>query len=301
MGLNSKLSQHPKFPFLTDLALLTASEVDAALCSLINNQSEAPSLREAMKYAALNGGKRFRPLLIRASGNLFDIPFQTLLPIAVAAELIHAYSLVHDDLPPMDNADMRRGKASCWRQFDEATAILVGDALLTLAFEVLASSFFRPEISLELIAKLAKASGPKGMVGGQMLDIDQNHKNELDSIKTLQRLKTGELIAFCAEAGAIVAEAEKSLKQSLKEAGYKIGLIYQVVDDLLDQEGLAKNLGKPVQQDINKKTLIDVMGIDQALSMIHLQMREVEVVLSPFGGKADLFKDLLDWSCERES
>jgi len=254
-----------------------------------------------MKYAALNGGKRFRPLLIRASGNLFDIPFQTLLPIAVATELIHAYSLVHDDLPPMDNADMRRSKPSCWRQFDEATAILVGDALLTLAFEVLASSSLRPEISLELVAKLARASGPNGMVGGQMLDIDQNHQNELESIRNLQRLKTGELIAFCAEAGAIIAEAENSLKQSLKEVGYKIGLIYQMVDDLLDQKGSIKNLGKPVQQDINKKTLIDVMGTDQVLSMIRLQRKAVDVVLTPFGQKADLFKDLLDWSCERES
>ncbi|MBY0281666.1 MAG: polyprenyl synthetase family protein [Alphaproteobacteria bacterium] len=278
-----------------------ASKIDKALEAIIEKQSASAQLKQAMEYAALNGGKRFRPLLMRASGDLFDIPFDTLLPASVAVELIHAYSLVHDDLPAMDNADTRRGKPSCWCQFDEATAILVGDGLLTLAFEVISSSSLPPSIALELVTKLAKASGPNGMVAGQMLDMNQDHHDDVSLITALQRLKTGELIAFCCEAGAIIGSADPFVKKQLKDVGYKIGLIYQMVDDLLDKKGDANTLGKPSQHDSNKITLVDKMGEGQTLQKIENLKEEIFLALKPFGSKADLFREIIMWSIERKS
>lgn len=290
-----------KFPSVDAVTKLVAEKVDQDLSIVLEKQSVSIVLRQAMQYAVLNGGKRFRPLLMKASADLFDISFDDLLPAAMAIELIHAYSLVHDDLPAMDNADTRRGKPSCWRQFDEVTAILVGDGLLTLAFEVMALSPLKASVVLELVTKLAKASGPNGMVGGQMLDIRQDHQNDVTLIATLQRLKTGELIAFCCEVGAVVAEQDSYVKQQLKEVGYKVGLIYQMVDDFLDKKGNAVVLGKPSQQDNNKITLIDTIGERQMLQKVYDLKEEIFRTLRPFGTKADLFKEILEWSIERKS
>lgn len=288
-----------KYSLLDEATKIVIDKTDQALNHALEKQSVSPTLGQAMHYAALNGGKRFRPLLMKASGDLFDIPFDLLLPAATAVELIHAYSLVHDDLPAMDDADTRRGKPSCWRQFDEATAILVGDGLLTLAFEVLASSSLNPSVALELVVTLAKASGPNGMVGGQMLDIKQDHQNNTDLISTLQRLKTGELIAFCCKAGAVIGSQDLLIKKQLKEVGYKVGQIYQMVDDLLDKKGNAKVLGKPSQHDTNKITLIDKMGERHTLQKIYNLKEEILTTLEPFGPKADLFKEILEWSIAR--
>ncbi|MBY0461899.1 MAG: polyprenyl synthetase family protein [Alphaproteobacteria bacterium] len=290
-----------KFSLLEERTKGVVDKVDNALDVVIEKQFASVQLRRAMQYAALNGGKRFRPLLMMAAGDLFDISFETLLPVSTAAELIHAYSLVHDDLPAMDNADTRRGKPSCWRQFDEATAILVGDGLLTLAFEVIASSSLSPAIALELVTKLAKASGPNGMVGGQMLDMSQDHQGDLSLITTLQRLKTGELIAFCCEAGAIMGTSDPFIKKQIKEVGYKIGLIYQMVDDLLDKKGEVNTLGKPSQQDGNKITLVDKMGEEQTIQKINDVKENIFLVLKPFGPKADLFREIITWAVERKS
>jgi farnesyl diphosphate synthase len=298
--LNLKPLTSRKFSLFDEATHDVLGKVDKALKAVIEKQSASVQLQEAMYYAALNGGKRFRPLLMMGSASLFDLSFETFLPIATAVELIHAYSLVHDDLPAMDNADIRRGKPSCWRQYSEATAILVGDGLLTLAFELIASSSLNPTIALELVTKLAKASGPNGMVGGQMLDIAQDHHDDFSSITTLQRLKTGELIAFCCEAGAIMGEQDPFIRKQLKEVGYKIGLIYQMVDDLLDKKGEAHILGKPSQQDGDKITLVDKMGEDQTLQKIDDLKEEAFSILKPFGPKADMFKEIIKRSIERK-
>lgn len=296
---NLKPLVQPKVSLFDEAAGVITDNVDKALSLVLEKQFASLTLQEAMKYAALNGGKRFRPLLIMASGALFDVSFETLLPVGTAVELIHAYSLVHDDLPAMDNAHTRRGKPSCWRQYDEATAILVGDGLLTLAFEVISSSSLPPSIALELVTKLAKASGPSGMVAGQMLDIRQEHNNDLNLIINLQRLKTGDLIAFCCEAGAIMAGQDPFIKKQLKEVGYKTGLIYQMMDDLLDKKGEAHVLGKPSQNDNNKITLVDEMDEERFFQKIHLLKQEISKALASFDARADLFKEILEWSIRR--
>ncbi len=299
--LKQKPLTQPKFEILDGTISFICPEIDLAVKKIIDCQTGALRLQEAMAYVTLKGGKRFRPLLIKASGDLFQIPFKTLLPIAVAVEMLHAYSLVHDDLPSMDNADMRRGLPSCWRQFDEATAILAGDALLTLAFEVLATAPLPPDVCLELVIKFAKACGANGMAAGQMLDISQDHDNQPEKIENLQKLKTGELIAFCCEIGAIVAEADSKQKEVLKEAGYKIGLIYQMTDDLLDLKGNVVNIGKPVNQDIDKVTIVSLLGVDKTGKIIESHLNEIKLALENFGSKALLFEEIIDWVIVRES
>lgn len=299
MAPNLKISTLPKSFLLKAAADVVVEKLDQSLKDLIEKQSTSIRLREAMLYAVLDGGKRFRPLLIKASGDLFGIAFEVLLPIAISVELVHAYSLVHDDLPAMDNADTRRGKPSCWRQFDEATAILAGDALLTLAFEQLSSFSLDPVVVLEIITKFSKAIGPQGMVGGQMLDITQDHHNNPNLINRLQQLKTGELIAFCCEVGAIVGHQHPSLKNQLKDVGYKMGLIYQIIDDLLDKKAEADLIGKPCRHDINKVTLVDQMGEIEIVERVNSLKQEILTVLTPFDSKADLFRDILVWSLER--
>jgi len=197
---------------------------------------------DAMRYSALAPGKRLRPFLVLASANLFGVALRCALQVAAAVEMVHAYSLVHDDLPAMDNSDLRRGRPTCHKQFDEATAVLAGDGLLTAAFEVLAhpDTHGDPAVRCELVSELATAAGAAGMVGGQMIDLIAEHQNlDIGAITRLQRMKTGALIAFSCEAGAILAKAPSELRTALRGYAHDLGLAFQIADDLLDVEGSA--------------------------------------------------------------
>ena len=224
---------------------------------------------EAMRYSALSGGKRLRPFLTVCSANLFGVSMDSAIEAAVAIEFIHTYSLIHDDLPAMDNDDLRRGKPSCHIVFGEAAAILAGDGLLTFAFQVLSSpkTHADPAVRCELISALSQASGAWGMVGGQMMDIEaENEQLTIDEIIRLQRLKTGELFAVSCEAGAILGKAPGMMRNLLRAYAHDMGLAFQITDDLLDVEGTRTNTGKGVRKDKikGKATLVSGMGVERA-------------------------------------
>jgi farnesyl diphosphate synthase len=253
-------------------------------------------LFQAMRYGALGEGKRMRPFLVVASARLFNVAESAALRVAAAVEFIHAYSLVHDDLPAMDDDDLRRGRPTVHRQFDEATAILVGDALQALAFEVLAdpATHGDPAVRCELIAGLAAAAGAHGMVGGQMLDLAAATTGlQLPQITRLQRMKTGELIAFSCVAGAMLGKAAEPLRLALRAYAHDLGLAFQIVDDLIDAEGSAAEAGKAVGKDKarGKATFIDVLGLDRARDHASLLASQAAQHLELFGEKAELLKD----------
>ncbi|HET6506425.1 MAG TPA: farnesyl diphosphate synthase, partial [Baekduia sp.] len=213
--------------------------------------SRAPrteGLEDAMRYSLLAGGKRIRPVLALATAGAIGLDRQAVLPLAAALELIHTYSLIHDDLPAMDNSDLRRGRPTCHKQYDEATAILAGDALLTRAFEVLAEpdTHGDPAVRCELVTALAIAAGASGMVGGQMIDLIAEHRPDLDmgAITHLQRMKTGALIVCAFELPVVMARAPEPEARALTAFAQDLGLAYQIVDDLLDVEGDPALLGK---------------------------------------------------------
>jgi len=226
-------------------------------------------LEEAMRYAVLGGGKRLRPFLVVAGAELFDVPLAQALRAGVAVELIHGYSLIHDDLPAMDDALTRRGRPSCHRQFDEATAILAGDALQSLAFEVLAAPPTHPEpaVRCALVEKLARAAGVAGMCGGQMIDLEaEGRALSLDHVLELQRLKTGALLEFACEAGAILGEAPEAARRALRAYAADLGLAFQIQDDLLDVTGDAALTGKDLGRDAaaGKATVVGLLGVSGA-------------------------------------
>jgi len=249
---------------------------------------------EAMRYAALAPGKRLRPFLVLAGAQLFAVARRSALQVAAAVELVHAYSLVHDDLPAMDNSDLRRGRPTVHKKFDDATAVLAGDGLLTLAFEVLAhpDTHGDPAVRCELIAALSQAAGASGMVGGQMIDLIAEHRPDLDmgAITRLQRLKTGALIAFACEAGAILGKAPAEPRQALRGYAHDLGLAFQIADDLLDVQGTAGETGKPVGQDAaaGKATFVSILGVERARAQAELLVRQATAHLVLFGAKGDL-------------
>lgn len=263
---------------------------------------EAP-LFEAMRYSALGGGKRLRPFMVMEGARVFGVDPLRARRVAAAAEFVHCYSLVHDDLPAMDNSDMRRGKPSLHKAYDEATAILAGDALLTLAFEIIADTETHedPRVRIELVGLLASAIGMNGMVGGQMLDlIGEKQEFDVGTISRLQRLKTGKLIAFCCEAGAILGKANPAHRQSLRNYAHDLGLAFQVTDDLLDVEGNVHELGKPTGQDAKKATFVSTMGKEQARSRAEMLVNQAISHLRVFDeGRVDLLKDLAYYVLER--
>lgn len=235
-------------PALAEAAVFTERALEALLPS--PNGPEA-RLLEAMRYAALGGGKRLRAFLIQQSGRIFGVDRRPLGRAAAAVECVHAYSLVHDDLPAMDDDDLRRGKPTVHKAFDEATAILAGDALLTLAFGLLgdADTHSDPFVRCELVARLAQAAGHAGMVGGQMMDIAFEHASPgLPEITRLQRMKTAALITFSCEAGAILGRASTAARNALSAYGQDLGLAFQIVDDLLDAEGDSGQYGQSRRQ-----------------------------------------------------
>jgi farnesyl diphosphate synthase len=292
-----------------DAALAEAAALtDAALDRLI---AVPPGLEsrvfEAMRYAALAPGKRLRPFLVLASAKLFSVARRSALQVAAAIELVHAYSLVHDDLPAMDDSDLRRGRPTCHKAFDEATAILAGDGLLTLAFEVLAQPDTHGDAAVraELVGSLAIAAGSHGMVGGQMIDLIAEHRPDLDigAITRLQRLKTGALIAFACEAGAILGKAAAEVRQSLRGYAHDLGLAFQIADDLLDVEGSAGETGKPVGQDAaaGKATFVSILGVARARAQAQLLVSQAAAHLEIFEDRAELLRQAARFVVERRT
>lgn len=291
-------------PKLKDAMEDCREKIQKTISSLLpqTDLAEAP-LFDAMRYSALGGGKRLRPFMVMEGARVFGVDPARARRVAAAAEFVHCYSLVHDDLPAMDNSDTRRGKPSLHKTYGEATAILAGDALLTLAFEVLADSETHedPRVRIELVGLLAGAIGMHGMVGGQMLDlIGEKQEFDVGTISRLQRLKTGKLIAFCCEAGAILGKANPAHRQSLRNYAHDLGLAFQVTDDLLDIEGNAAEIGKPVNQDAKKATFVSTMGIEQARARAEMLVEQAVSHLRVFdNGRVDLLKDLAYYVLER--
>lgn len=269
---------------------------------------ELPETRlyEAMRYSTLNGGKRMRAFLVLHSSRLFGVDSYRACRVAAALEMLHAYSLVHDDLPAMDDADLRRGKPSAHKQFDEATAILAGDALLTFAFEVLADpeTHEDPRVRIELVGKLAHAAGPQGMVGGQMLDlIGEKQEFDLGTISRLQRLKTGKLIAFAGEAGAILGRASDPQRRALVNFANDLGLAFQVTDDILDVESTAAETGKDHGKDAKagKSTFVSTMGIEAARAHAEMLVAQAIRHLHMFDARAEILKELALYVLKRRA
>ena len=251
---------------------------------------------QAMRYSALAPGKRLRPFLVLASAQLFGVARRCALQVAAATEMVHAYSLVHDDLPAMDNSDLRRGRPTCHKEFDEATAVLAGDGLLTAAFEVLADpdTHGDPAVRCGLVTALAGAAGAAGMVGGQMIDLIAEHQTlDIGAITRLQRMKTGALIAFSCEAGAILAKAPHELRTALRGYAHDLGLAFQIADDLLDVEGSAAETGKPVGADVasGKATFVSILGVTRARAQAELLIRQAIAHLDLFEQRAELLRE----------
>ncbi len=282
-----------------------AAAVNDALDRLLPRAQGAEGrVAEAMRYATLAGGKRLRPFLVRASAGLFDVPERAALRAAAAVEMIHSYSLVHDDLPAMDDDELRRGQRTCHVKFDEATAILAGDALLTLAFEVLSApeTHAAAAVRCDLVHGLALAAGGAGMVGGQMIDlVAEGRALDIDGVTHLQALKTGALIAFSCEAGAILGEAGSQARVALAGYGRDLGLAFQVADDLLDIEGSEADTGKAVGKDAaaGKATFVDLLGVERARGFAGELVERACAGLEPFAGKAELLRRVARFVIDR--
>lgn len=267
---------------------------------------EAGRLGEAMRYATFNGGKRFRPFLVVETARLFGVPEDKALNAAAALECIHCYSLVHDDLPAMDDDDLRRGLPTVHKKFDEATAILAGDGLLTFAFEILGRPDTDPDpgVRAELVLGLAKASGWEGMCGGQMLDLEaEGIAQDLEGIARIQALKTGALIRFAAEAGAILGRASDEERNAVIAYAEALGLAFQVSDDLLDAEGDAAAVGKATGKDAaaGKATFVSLLGLDGAKAKLKALEEKAITSLSGFGARAALLQDAARFMAQRKS
>lgn len=284
-----------------------ASDVDQLLSHLLSGQpaeseiARPARLIEAMRYASLAGGKRLRPFLVIETAALFDVPRERALMTGAALECVHCYSLVHDDLPAMDNDDLRRGRLTTHRAFDEATAILAGDSLLTLAFDIVGRPETHPDASIRiaLVTQLARASGIGGMAGGQMLDLaaegrfdDQRSALDEKGVLMLQAMKTGALLRFACVAGAILGNAAEPQLVALTRYGEKLGAAFQIADDLLDVEGDAATVGKATGKDAatGKATLVGILGIPAARERLTQLVADAHDALSVFGERAGILK-----------
>ena len=272
----------------------------------IDDKNPESNLMEAMRYATLSSGKRIRPFMVVSSAEIFGVSTQSALRTAAAIEMVHCYSLVHDDLPAMDDDHLRRGLPTCHIKYDEATAILAGDALLTKAFEVLAQeeTHTDPLVRAELVLGLSKAIGDEGMVGGQMLDLLAEQR-ELDmlEITRLQRMKTGMLIDISCEAGAILGKGSKQNRHALHAYAHDLGLAFQIVDDLLDVEGTAEEVGKKTGKDADagKATFVSLFGLERARNQADMLAEQAIQYLDLFEGKADPLRDLAKFVVKRRT
>ena len=263
---------------------------------------------EAMSYSVMNGGKRLRPFLVYETAKLFGLSFEQSLNTAVALECLHSYSLIHDDLPAMDNDDLRRGKPTCHKAFDEATAILAGDGLLTYAFEILSDTKTHPDASVrnELVATLAKSAGAyNGMVAGQMLDLlAEENQATLEPeklISHIEEMKTGRLISFACLAGAVLGHADKEQRCALQEYSRGIGIAFQITDDILDITGNQELMGKTLHKDDSqgKITFVSLYGLEHAKQLAADLINNAQQALNIFGKQADTLKNLAQFILER--
>lgn len=286
----------------------TADRVTVALDALLP-RPDGPERRliSAMRYAALGPGKRIRPFLTIESGRLVGADERALLRAACAVECVHAYSLVHDDLPAMDNDDLRRGRETVHIAYDEATAILAGDALQSVAFEILADpeTCPSPAARAELLRRLARAAGPRGMAGGQMIDmaIEAGEEDDFAVITRCQRMKTGALIGFCMEAGVLIADADKDARTALEGYAHDLGLCYQIVDDLLDAEGDESMTGKRTRKDAGqgKANFVSILGVEGARDRAARLADQAKDHLDLFGADARLLRETVDYVLDRQS
>jgi farnesyl diphosphate synthase len=276
-----------------------AGLVDARLDELIPPEaarSGEARLIEAMRYAVLGGGKRLRPYLLMEAARLFGVAEEGALDAGAALECVHGYSLVHDDLPAMDDDKLRRGRPTVHIAFGEATAILAGDALLTLAFEILSRPSVHQDASMrvELVGLLAQAAGAHGMVGGQALDLAAEGQSvSAMEVSRMQAMKTGALFAFACDAGAVLGRADPVAREALAAYAAAFGQAFQLADDLLDVEGDAAAMGKAAAKDVGrgKATLVALLGIDTARIRLAALVEDAEAALAPFGEKAAALKE----------
>lgn len=272
----------------------------------IDDEKPESKLIEAMRYASLSSGKRIRPFLVVSSAEIFGVASQSSLRAAAAIEMVHCYSLVHDDLPAMDDDDLRRGQPTCHIKYDEATAILAGDALLTKAFEVIAeeATHADPQVRANLVLGLAKAIGEEGMVGGQMLDLlAEQRELDMPEITRLQRMKTGMLIGISCEAGAILGKSSEQNRHALHAYAHDLGLAFQIVDDLLDVEGTAEEVGKQTGKDADagKATFVSLLGQERARDQADMLAQQAIQHLDLFKEQADPLRELAGFVVERRT
>ena len=291
-----------------DRLQICGAAVEARLAELMGPAAGPVTARlaDAMRYATLGGGKRFRPFLVLETAGLFGVPVSQALNAAAAVECIHCYSLVHDDLPAMDDDDLRRGRPTVHKAYDEATAILAGDGLLTLAFEILSRPDTHPDAAVrcELVSCLARASGWQGMVGGQQRDLDaEGEPQDLAGIHLIQALKTGALIAVAVDMGAVLGGANATQRQALQTYAHALGLAFQVADDLLDAEGSTEAVGKATGKDAaaGKATFVSLLGIDAARAKLKALEAEAVGALEIFGDRASVLAQAAHFMSSRRS
>ncbi|MFN3249477.1 polyprenyl synthetase family protein [Roseibium album] len=289
-----------------------ASRIETVLDKLLNDavldeeMARPPRLLAAMRHGALNGGKRLRPILVMETAKLFGRDDDGALLAASALELVHCYSLVHDDLPAMDDDDLRRGRPTVHRAFDEATAILAGDALLTLAFDVIANEDVHddPAVRLRLSRELSRAAGIGGMAGGQMLDLESEHRDRTEAeIRTLQSMKTGALLRYACRAGAFLAGAPAADLERMSRFGDVIGLAFQLADDLLDVESNPEAMGKATGKDAEagKATLVGLWGVEKTRTELNKLLNESETLLAVYEGRAVSLAAIADYIVSRSN
>src|SRR6516162_7238009 len=291
-----------------------AEETEALLARLLSDAPMADEivrpkrLMEAVRYSSLGGGKRLRPFLVVESAAVFDVPREGALMAGAALECIHCYSLIHDDLPAMDNSDLRRGRLTLHKVYDDATAILAGDALLTIAFDIITRDEIHPDagVRLALTRALARASGIGGMVGGQILDLAGEGRfgdREPVDVARLQQMKTGALLRFGCIAGALLGQSTKDQYSALDDYGRALGEAFQIADDLLDVEGDAAALGKQTGQDavLGKTTFVTQLGIDGSKRRVRDLLARADDALSIFGSKGDVLRSAARFVAERKN
>ena len=281
-----------------------AKDTNKFLNSYIKKQSKT-ELIKSMRYGLLPGGKKIRSKILIDVGKIFNLSYSSLIKIGAAVECIHAYSLIHDDLPCMDNDSIRRGKLSTHKKFGESTAVLAGNSLLTLAFEILSdkSLLLKEKTKVQLISLISKCSGHTGIAGGQYLDLNYEKKKiKKNKVINMQIKKTGKLFAFCCIAPALISNKKRNVLNSLEKIGYEIGLLFQITDDLIDYKGIAKKAGKKTKKDQKKgkATLISLLGYKNTIKYTNKIKNNILNKLSSYGKKSESLKKTVLFIFERE-
>ena len=282
-----------------------ANRTNFYLKNFFSKQQKHSYLLKPMKYGVFSGGKRFRSTIVVDTGKIFDIDYKKLIIIGSAIECIHSYSLIHDDLPSMDNDNFRRGKLSVHKKFNEYTAILAGNSLLTLAFEILSG----PDLTLprncknDLIKTLSRCSGHSGLAGGQYFDLTfENKKISKKNIIDMQKKKTGELFGFCCESIGIIKGLNSKKRKKLREIGINIGFLFQIVDDLIDHKEDTKVVGKPIKSNKKKEkaTLISLLGYEETIDFAKVLKKKINLKIKKYGSKANDLVDSVDFILDRK-